>query len=84
MQDVDGPFGSAGSFFRHGALHGSFEANPPFVPAVLDAAAARVQALLAAAAASNQVTAGVQPLRASGCFVACAYVRRCPTLHIIP
>ncbi len=62
---MDGPFGSAGSFFRHGALHGSFEANPPFVPAVLDAAAARMQALLAAADASNQVTVGGRPLRAS-------------------
>lgn len=54
-QDVDGPFGSAGSFFRFSALHGSYEVNPPFVPAVMDAAAAHMLALLAAAEASNQV-----------------------------
>lgn len=54
-QDVDGPFGSAGSFFRFRALHGSYEVNPPFVPAVMDAAAAHLLALLAAAEASNQV-----------------------------
>ena len=55
MQDVDGPFGSAGSFFaRAPTLYGSYEANPPFVPAVMDAAAERIEALLAAAEAGNQ------------------------------
>ena len=54
-QDVDGPFGSAGSFFaRAPTLYGSYEANPPFVPAVMDAAAERIEALLAAAEAGNQ------------------------------
>ncbi|KAK9846255.1 hypothetical protein WJX81_000135 [Elliptochloris bilobata] len=57
--DVDGPFGSAGSFFRFTALHGSYEANPPFVPAVMDAAVQRMEALLAAAEASNQALAFV-------------------------
>ena len=54
-QDVDAPFGSAGSFFlRAPTLYGSYEANPPFVPVVMDAAAERFEALLAAAEAGNQ------------------------------
>ncbi|KAF6254202.1 phosphorylated CTD interacting factor 1 WW domain-containing protein [Scenedesmus sp. NREL 46B-D3] len=51
--DVDGPFGSAGSFFRMRPKHGSFEANPPFVPALLTATAQHVLALLQQAEAAR-------------------------------
>ena len=48
--DVDGPFGSRGSFFGFKPSSGSFELNPPFVHNIMDAAAAHVVALLKAAA----------------------------------
>ncbi|WIA19184.1 hypothetical protein OEZ85_003829 [Tetradesmus obliquus] len=51
--DVDGPFGSAGSFFRMQLKHGSYEANPPFVPALLTATAQHVLALLQQAEAAG-------------------------------
>lgn len=47
--DVDRPFGSVGSFFRFTPDEGSFEANPPYEPAVLLAAIHRAEALLATA-----------------------------------
>lgn len=52
--DVDGAFGTAGSFFDlqpKQTLGGSFALNPPFVHAVLDAAAERAEQLLDAAQA---------------------------------
>ena len=51
--DVDGPFGSLGSFFQFAPTRGSFEMNPPFVPEVLTAAAERAESLLAAAEESG-------------------------------
>ena len=51
--DVDGPFGSLGSFFQFAPTRGSFEMNPPFVPEVLMAAAERAESLLAAAEESG-------------------------------
>ncbi|XRB24019.1 phosphorylated CTD-interacting factor 1 [Pseudoscourfieldia marina] len=47
--DVDAPFGSAGSFWSCSPRRGSFEVNPPFVPYMLDRAAARCVQLLDAA-----------------------------------
>ena len=44
--DVDGPFGSAGSFFEYKPSGGSFAANPPFVDCLMDACARHVLALL--------------------------------------
>ena len=35
--DVDAPFGAAGDFFASDFDEGSFEANPPFVPALIGA-----------------------------------------------
>jgi phosphorylated CTD-interacting factor 1 len=52
FDDTDACFGSAGSFFSFGAASGSYEVNPPFAPKLLDAAAARVLRLLAAAEAA--------------------------------
>ena len=34
--DVDAPFGSCGDFFSARFAEGSYEANPPFVPALID------------------------------------------------
>ena len=48
--DTDAAFGSLGSFFRFRPAAGSFQANPPFVPRLLDRAGAHMHALLAAAA----------------------------------
>ncbi len=48
--DTDTPFGSLGSFFDLELREGSFEANPPFVPEVMDAMVDKMEALLAAAA----------------------------------
>eukprot|EP00879_Flechtneria_rotunda_P019913 GHRR01020930.1.p1 GENE.GHRR01020930.1~~GHRR01020930.1.p1 ORF type:complete len:319 (+),score=124.78 GHRR01020930.1:528-1484(+) len=53
FSDVDGPFGSAGSFFRMNLKHGSYEANPPFVPAILTATAKHILTLLQAAEAAQ-------------------------------
>jgi phosphorylated CTD-interacting factor 1 len=47
--DLDGPFGSRGSFFECGELAtrgGMYEANPPFVEEIIDAMAVRILALL--------------------------------------
>ncbi|KAK9807800.1 hypothetical protein WJX72_009794 [[Myrmecia] bisecta] len=52
--DVDGPFGSIGSFFKLDLKSGSYEANPPFVPTIMDAAARHMEALLKAAEAGGQ------------------------------
>ena len=51
--DVDGPFGSLGSFFDFAPTRGSFEMNPPFVPEVLLAAAERAEKLLRTAEESD-------------------------------
>lgn len=54
--DVDGAFGTAGSFFSLSpkqTLGGSFALNPPFVHAILDAAADRALQLLDAAQAAG-------------------------------
>jgi hypothetical protein len=47
--DTDACFGSLGSFFDLQVREGSFEANPPFVLAVMDAMATHITALFAAA-----------------------------------
>ena len=44
--DVDGPFGSAGSFALFAPRRGRFEANPPFVDGVIDSMATHMLALL--------------------------------------
>lgn len=49
--DVDGPFGSRGSFFGFkNLLAGSFAANPPFVHPIMDAMAQHILSMLQAAA----------------------------------
>lgn len=53
--DVDGDFGSEGSFFGFQPLSGSFVANPPFEPSVVLAMAARMEMLLAEASHTNAV-----------------------------
>ena len=50
--DVDGAFGSVGSFLDLRPTEGSFEANPPFAPELILAMAAHMQALLESAEAS--------------------------------
>ena len=59
--DVDAPFGSCGSFFDAFALppaapppEGCYEATPPFVPALVEAMARRMNALLTAADGSRR------------------------------
>ena len=49
--DVDGPFGSIGSFFSptFAPVRGCFQANPPFVPPVMEAMAAKIDKLLRSA-----------------------------------
>eukprot|EP00961_Rhodomonas_salina_P223520 3022460-Rhodomonas_salina.1 len=49
--DVDGPFGSWGSFFADSfqPTQGAFEANPPFVPEIMLAMASKMELLLASA-----------------------------------
>jgi len=47
--DTDSSFGSLGSFFDLERAEGSFEANPPFVPEVMDAMVDRMEAMLGAA-----------------------------------
>ena len=49
--DTDRFFGSYGSFFSFRPKHGSFEANPPFVPEVMLAAVRHAEALLTASEA---------------------------------
>lgn len=43
---LESHFGSLGSFFEFQPRHGSFEANPPFVPEVMDAMVAHIERLL--------------------------------------
>lgn len=51
--DVDGPFGSRGSFFGFRPLSGSFAANPPFVHPIMDAMAEHILELLTASSAAD-------------------------------
>jgi phosphorylated CTD-interacting factor 1 len=51
--DVDGAFGSLGSFFEFRPERGSFEMNPPFVPETLLKAAEHANTLLDAAEKAN-------------------------------
>ncbi|KAG5177695.1 phosphorylated CTD interacting factor 1 WW domain-containing protein [Tribonema minus] len=51
--DTDAPFGGACSFFDFRPASGSYEANPPFVPAVMDMMTEHMNALLRAAAAAG-------------------------------
>ena len=44
--DTDTPFGSVGSFFDFAPTTGSFEANPPFVPELMNKAVAHIETLL--------------------------------------
>ena len=44
--DVEGLFGSLGSFFEFSPTEGSFEANPPFVPEIMTAMGERIEKLL--------------------------------------
>ncbi len=48
--DIDGHFGSSGSFFDFQPRSGSFEANPPFVPELMDAMTGHIEMLLAGTA----------------------------------
>ena len=52
--DVDRPFGSRGSFTRFAPARGSYEANPPFVDALIDDMATRLLALLDTAQAADE------------------------------
>ena len=47
--DTDAAFGSLGSFFEFSPTRGSFEANPPFEPAIVASMLERMNALLARA-----------------------------------
>ena len=58
-EDVDAPFGSAGSFNAFRPLRGSYQANPPFVPRIMDDMAERIVALLKTAAAADEPLAFV-------------------------
>ena len=57
FRDVDGCFGSRGSFSDFTPARGSYQVNPPFVAAVIDAAAAHILALLEAAEAASEALA---------------------------
>ena len=52
--DVDGAFGSVGSFFTLSFARGAYLAHPPFVPAIVEAMAARMDAQLRAADAAGE------------------------------
>ena len=58
--DVDASFGSLGSFFspRFAPTRGCFEANPPFVPILMQHMVDKMESLLAAASASGGEAAG--------------------------
>lgn len=45
--DIDKVFGSIGSFFNFSSVSGSFQANPPFVPAIVSSMAIHMNNLLA-------------------------------------
>jgi len=51
--DTDRAFGSLGSFLAFRPASGAFEANPPFVPLVVDAMCAHFEALLSHAESAN-------------------------------
>ena len=53
--DVDGPFGSRGSFFAFQPQSGAFLANPPFEPGIVSQMARHMEALLDCADASGAV-----------------------------
>ena len=53
--DVDGAFGSVGSFFALTFVRGAYLANPPFLPAIVEAMAARMDAQLRAADAASEM-----------------------------
>jgi len=81
--DTDAPFGSHGSFFAMGGFGAgaAIECNPPFSPALLEAAAARCLALLGAAAAKGEaltvcyITPGWEELRGRAALRACPHAR---------
>ena len=50
FSDLDAHFGSVGSFFDFQPRQGSFEANPPFVPELMDAMTGHIEMLLAGTA----------------------------------
>ena len=54
FDDVDSPFGSYGSFFDSTLVAGSYEANPPFVPLLVEKMVLKMQKLLEVAAASEK------------------------------
>ena len=51
----DGAFGSVGSFFALTFIRGAYLANPPFVPAIVEAMAARMDSQLRAADAATEM-----------------------------
>ena len=52
--DVDGAFGSVGSFFTLSFVRGAYLAHPPFIPALVEAMAARIDSQLRAADAGGE------------------------------
>ena len=61
--DVDGPFGSHGSFFDLIATEGSFEANPPFIPELMHRAIVHIEDVSAPqCAAPSRATVSPAPL----------------------
>ena len=53
--DVDAAFGSYGSFFAFKPLSGAFLANPPFDPELVSAMSKRIDSLMDAANAANEI-----------------------------
>jgi len=53
--DVDGAFGSLGSFFTFKPLSGAFVANPPFEPTMVSAMACHMERLLEAALEAQRI-----------------------------
>jgi len=80
--DVDAPFGSCGDFFSCAFTEGSYEANPPFVPYLIDVMAARMNQQLGAAEKAGRALAFVvivpnwRAEKASGSLTASPYARR--------
>jgi len=79
--DVDGAFGSIGSFASFKPTRGAFEVNPPFVPSVLNEAAAWCESLLDRAEKAKQpltfvfVMPGWKETRAFEVLTASAFLR---------
>jgi phosphorylated CTD-interacting factor 1 len=46
FEDVDGPFGTSGSFWDFSPTQGSFQANPPFVHHVMNKMVEKIESLL--------------------------------------